>query len=107
MEQGAEATDELSSNASGEEAASNQDPPKLGSISVTVPEPSKGKIRDGKIYPFGMGRSRSSSTRASTNSFSKLFFKDTWAKAELFLTETTICYEIEAMGVRSAVRSVF
>ncbi len=81
-------------------SAEKTEPLKLASLPVTVPEPSKSKVRDGKIHPFGMGRSRSSSTRGSTSSLKGWFVKETWSKAELFLTETTLCYKIEGMGVR-------
>ena len=76
------------------EAAAFKPSEKLASFPVTVPEPSKSRVRDGTIHPFGMGRSRSRS-----NSVKSLFFKDTWSKAELYLTETTLCYKIQGVGV--------
>ena len=69
----------------------------LGRFPVTVPEPPGNRVRDGRIHLFGVGRLRSLSNRA--NSLKSLFIKDTWSKAELYLTDTTLCYRIDGTGV--------
>ena len=87
--------------ASGEEA-SPRGPTKLRSASVSVLEPSASKVKGGKILPFSVGRTRSSSTRSSTSSTNRGWGKDVWIKAELFLTPLTLCYSIEGKGVSEA-----
>lgn len=78
--------------------STEREPMKLDSVTVSVPQPSKSRISKGKILPHS-GRKRTSSTRASTNSLMSLWGKDVWSEAELFLTDTTICYEIKELGV--------
>ena len=73
-------------------------PLKLLNTNVSVAEPSKRKVSDGEIQLIGGGRSRSSS--GSTSSLKGLCGKDVWMKAELYLTETTLCYNINDVGVR-------
>lgn len=67
------------------------------SIRVSVPEPSQRRVKDGKIQPFSR-RSRSSSGSVS-NISSKRTRKDVWREAELYLTDMSLCYKIEGMGV--------
>lgn len=78
--------------------STEREPMKLDSITVSLPQPSKSRISKGKILPHS-GRKRTSSTRASTSSLTSLWGKDVWSEAELFLTDTTICYEIKDLGV--------
>lgn len=75
-----------------------KEPTKLISTPVTVLEPSKSRVKGGKIRLFSSGRTRSSSTRSSTSSW-KGWGRDVWVKAELYLTPTTLCYQIEGVGV--------
>ena len=84
--------------ASGEEVVSKpstlqEKPVKILTTTVGVAESSKRNVTNGQIRLFGRGRSRSSS--GSTG----LQGKDAWMRAELYLTETTICYNIEDFGV--------
>lgn len=74
---------------------------KLRSASVSVPEPSRSRVRDGKIQPYGWGRTRSTSggSRSSMGSLKSWLIKDVWTKAELYLTDSTLCYEIVGSGV--------
>lgn len=72
---------------------------KLQSVSVTVLEPSKSRVKDGKIRLFSVGRVRSSSTRSSTSSSRGWLGRDVWVKAELYLTPSKLCYNIDGMGV--------
>lgn len=76
-----------------------QDPPKLRSILVSVPEPSRGKVREGKIQPFAGGRTRSSSGGSRSSIGTLRWGRDVWKEAELYLTDTSLCYSISDTGV--------
>lgn len=85
--------------AQGAEARESEEPVKLKTVSVTVLEPPRSRVKEGKIRLFSSGRTRSSSTRSSTSSGRGWWGKDVWAVAELYLTPTTLCYTIEGIGV--------
>ena len=96
-----EAIRESSSKASEDEVASKpavvQEPKKICSITVSVTEPSKRYLSEGQIQLFG--RRRSISSTGSSSSLKNLWGKDVWVKAELYLTETSLCYSIDGIGV--------
>ena len=83
---------------------SQEKPVKILTTTVGVAESSKRKVTNGQIRLFDHGRSRSSS--GSTSSLKGLWGKDAWMRAELYLTETTICYNIEDIGVICTVKPV-
>ena len=58
------------------------------SIGVSVPEPSLNRVKDGKIQPY-----------SGNTSLMGWWKRDVWREAELYLTNTTLCYKIEGMGV--------
>lgn len=94
--------DSLASEAQRDDGAckpKEEGPTKLRSLSVTVLEPSKSRVKGGKIRLFSSGRTRSSSTRSSTSSSKGWWGKDVWVKAEFYLTPATLCYLIEGVGV--------
>ena len=74
------------------------EPVKLRSVTVTVLEPSKGRVKEGRIRLFSSGRTRSSSTRSNSGSRG-WWGKDVWVVAELYLAPTALCYRIEGTGV--------
>lgn len=65
----------------------------LKMITVMVPEPSTGDVENGKIQLHRSERVESSSSHGMKSK------KRKWAKAELYLTPTTLCYKIEGLGV--------
>lgn len=64
---------------------------KLKSIPVMVPEPPKRKVKDGKIQPFQL--------KGTWSHLKYWRWQEKWCKAELYLTPTSLCYEIEGIGV--------
>jgi hypothetical protein len=91
------ASKELGEN--GVDEQEEEEPTKLRSSLVTVLEPSRSKVKGGKIRLFSSGRTRSSSTRGSTSSLRGWWGKDVFVKAQLYLTPTSLCYKIDGMGV--------
>ncbi len=69
----------------------------LHSTIVSVPLPSRSRTSsDGKIRLFSSGRSRSSSSRNSLGSIGT--GGNYWTPAELYLTNTTLCYRLKTQG---------
>ena len=68
--------------------------PKLHAVLVSVPQPSRSRITsDGMIQPFP-GRSRSSSGKIGQSGSGN----SGWIKAELYLTDVMLCYDIQQHG---------
>ena len=81
-----------------EPAMLHEKPLKILNTTVHVAEHSKREVTNRQIQLFGRAlRSRSRSGSASP--FKGWWGKDVWTKAELYLTETTLCYSIEDTGV--------
>ena len=74
----------------------------LRSMGILVPQPSRSRAgSDGKLKPYGTGRSGSSSGRGRSNSLSG---SSVWIKAKLYLTERTLCYDVQTLvGILSLI----